>query len=312
MNMRSRLEGPKFPGAPVALALGLVLTLAGVTVPGADETPTLVITNSVLLSWPARSSETNVVVVATSIEGPWVPLLEPTFRRLNELCVAVPTTATQRFYRLKPGFQVFDDASGVPVAWEYEADPGVGHEGMTLTHTNGAVRVRSDASKAEMCWYWPQGAPTGLVDPPSQEEHRDFACSIDILDWGAGINSNVSLTGRATWPDALYSACYGAIDFTGGMADSLFIDIDYGDATFVRSSPCRMTRGKAYRLVFTGVGDRFTLELFEINGASAPVASLTATSDKVPSGVGMPPGFHGGGVNGDVTLDNLRFVGVRP
>lgn len=167
--------------------IGFAIVLASFRAPGADQPTTLVIENSVLLSWPARSNETNVVVVATSIDGPWVPLLEPSFRRLDEICAVVPTRETRQFFALKPGFQVFDDASGVPAPWDYESDPGDGHVGMTLT-----------------------------------------------------------------------------------------------------------------------------LELFDIQGASIPVASMTLTNAMVRSGVAMPPGFHGGGMNGDVTLDNLRFVGVRP
>lgn len=312
--MKIRFDPQPHRCAGVSLAVGVLLTLdlVPVTAVGAGEPPPLGITNRVvLLSWPARSDETNVVVVATSPQGPWVPLLEPTFRRLDELCVAVPTTEAEQYFRLKPGFQVFDDASGVPVPWDYQAD-AAGQEGMTLTHTNGAVRIQGDASKAEVCFYWPHGAPTGWIAPLRQEEHGDFACSIDILSWGEYINSNVSLTGRFWSTSETSGACYGYVDFTNGTAESLVLYIDDPSAPPEQVTRCRTTRGKAYRLVFTGVGDRFGLQLFEVAGASAPVASVTMTNSSVPSGIGMTPGYHMGGVNGDLTVDNFRFVGVRP
>lgn len=294
------------------IALGCLLALAFTPGPtsGTTNPSGLTITPSVLLSWPGRSAETNVVVAAPSLHGPWVPSLEPVFNRLGQVCVAVPVVGTQQYFQLRPGFQIIDDCSGKPNPWVYSTEPS-GGTGVTLTHTNGALRVRASSGGAPVLWYAPTNAPSAADLVSGREPHGDFACSIDVLSWGEMGQSNFYLTARATWEP--YGACYAAIDWEGHASTSMFLFVDWEDPNGITvSAPCPVVRGKSYRLVFFGVGDRLTAQVFEIGGASQPIATAQLVSSKVESGIARTPGIHKGPGGTDVTVDNFRFTGVRP
>ncbi len=67
---------------------------------------------SVLLSWP-QSAQEQIVVGADSLasNAVWTPWPEPIFKRFGQMCVAVPTTASQQFFKTVLGTQFVDDFS---------------------------------------------------------------------------------------------------------------------------------------------------------------------------------------------------------
>jgi hypothetical protein len=66
-----------------------------------------------LACWSQDTAEEQIVVGASSLasDAVWTPWPEPIFKRHGELCMAVPTTATQQFFKLVPGTQFIDDFS---------------------------------------------------------------------------------------------------------------------------------------------------------------------------------------------------------
>ena len=68
---------------------------------------------------------------------------------------------------------------------------------------------------------------------------------------------------------------------------------------------------KSYRLAFTGVGDRLTLKLFDLEDLSLPSAEVTVTTNSLSQGV---PALWIKASTGtyDVTADNYFVSGTKP
>lgn len=303
---RARPLGPCGPGLRLAFCL-----LGGLGALG-SEAPTMTITPSVLLSWPDPGVETQVVVASSSMTPDpkvWQPLLEPVFPRLGALGCAVPVTGQQQFFRLEPGFQVMDDCGGAAGSWEFWAYP-TNNGGVTLRHTNGALRVQAAAGKKETLFLWPAGAPGIPADVAVGQPHRDFACSIDLVAWPDVGRANVWIQGRGTWDP--YAIVAADIHFEGGAATELTVGVQTATVDRFESVPCSMTRGKVYRLTLHGIGDRHTAGLREAGTPDKLVATVSMTSTLIPSGTGVSAGIYTFYRALDVTLDNFLFSGVRP
>ncbi len=98
------------PGKPAALLACLVLAL---TVAGTGlKAQVLDESRAVLLYWPEPTQE-QIVVGADSLasNAVWTPWPEPIFKRFGQMCMAVPTTASQQFFRTALGRQFLDDFS---------------------------------------------------------------------------------------------------------------------------------------------------------------------------------------------------------
>lgn len=291
------------------LALGLVLTTATFAAGAAGETPALTIANAVLVSWPVSDAESYVVVGADAVEGPYVPLLEPVISRPNEKGVAVPATGKQQFYQLKPGFQLFDDGSGASGDWQYWTWP-LDHKGGTLTHTNGALRIQIGPSGPENIYFYPPGAPGASSPPPVTEPHRDFALSIDLLNWN-GLTANFGLLARMTWPPAMMSG--GGLEGKGSGTPLLFSYLNWGADTWLEKSVlCPMVRGRSYRVICTGVGDQLTTQVFELGSTNKLVSSVQMADPKNPSGPAASLFLGYAWPSATITVANYRLTAVRP
>ncbi len=130
--------------------------------------PVLDVEKSVLLSWPQNTVEEQIALGAAILDGPWVPCLEPIFKRPGEVCMAVPTTSTQQYFMLAPGSQFSDDFSGDKGQWEpifYAGDTSK----TTFVQTNGTLRIKGQAGAV---------ASRGCVVPLGPEQlHADVAMS---------------------------------------------------------------------------------------------------------------------------------------
>src|SRR5512135_87546 len=98
------------PSKPAALLACLVLAL---TVPGIGlkaQVPD--ISRAVLLSWPEPTQE-QIVVGTDSVasNAVWTPWPEPIFKRFGQMCMTVPTTASQQFFKTVRGNQFIDNYS---------------------------------------------------------------------------------------------------------------------------------------------------------------------------------------------------------
>ncbi len=299
-------------GSPTAMAaraveLAWMISLAPLLAPGAAHPSDLTIASGVLLSWPERSTETNIVVGADSPEGPWVPCLEPIYTGRGKLAVTVPFSADQQYFQLAPGFPIFDDCSGKPGPWNasfFERGR------FQMTHTNGVLHITARQGEADRAVIWPFNEHLDVADA---SHVSDFATSIDILSWKGIASGSVGILGRAYHQDQnnLY---FGLLTFQAGATVSLQLLGNFSDVSAtLKSTPCRADPSKSHRLVFTGTGSRLAVRLLELGGRAEPVASLVATNSRILLGNGgifLNAGF--GASDFDMTLDNWVYIGARP
>src|SRR5512139_180898 len=98
-------RGPCGRSAALLACLALALTLPAICL----QAQVLDISKSVLLSWPEPAQE-QIVVGSDSPTGPvWTPWPEPIFNRFGQMCMTVPTTASQQFFKPVLGRQFVDD-----------------------------------------------------------------------------------------------------------------------------------------------------------------------------------------------------------
>jgi hypothetical protein len=98
------------PGAKTAVLLVSFVLAAGTIGCLWAQELTVSITNSARLEWPVPAEDC-IVVGANSLasNAVWTPWPEPIYKRFGELCMAVPTTTTQQYFKLVPGTQFIDD-----------------------------------------------------------------------------------------------------------------------------------------------------------------------------------------------------------
>lgn len=292
----------------LVLGLSLALGLISVRAWSAAELPELTINRSVLLSWPDRSTDSNVVVVADSIDGLYTPCLEPIFRRWGGLSTAVPITGAQQFFGLKPGLVFVNDCAEASGPWSaHFFDSG----SFALTHTNGALRITGQRGKSDRAVVWPTAWAENLEDG---RNFADFATSVDILAWDRMTSASIALYGRAHHndEDSLY---FGLLVFEGGQTRSLQICGNFASPSSVtlKTTTCRADPTKAHRLVFSGTGSRLTLTLLQLSEPAGTVASVVVTNSRVQLGGGgilLNAGL--GQSDYDITVDNYMYVGARP
>ena len=239
-------------GRTAALLGGLVLVL---TLPGTGlraQVPDIF--KSVLLSWPEPAQE-QIVVGAGSLTGPvWTPWPEPIYKRFGQMCMAVPTTASQQFFKTVPGRQFVDDFSN---AWGPFTNRNSWMDywlkaGEEWFVTNGVLRVNVILSTNYGFLLLPIGTNAAAT-------HRDFYTSVDILSWTT-TSTNwccFTITGRGYFRSPTYGSGYiGGLlmnDDTGMGVIRLFIydgsEEVWGPTFDTGAIP------PPYRLEFSGVGN---------------------------------------------------------
>ena len=85
------------------------------------DVPSITIAKSVLLAWSENTMNEQIIVGASALESAvWTPWPEPVFNHRGFVSLAVPTSATQQFFKLVPGVQFLDDFKPLP-QWPYTA-----------------------------------------------------------------------------------------------------------------------------------------------------------------------------------------------
>jgi hypothetical protein len=171
------------------------------------DAPVLDIEKSVLLSWPQNTAEEQIVLGATTANGPWVPWLEPIFKRQGTVCMAVPITfgeqwlTPEQFFKLGPGTQFSDDfnvaqspyaskGAWVPYFWNV-ADSA--RYVVTVTNENNTLRVQAIAVPLD---------GRVIVAPPGPDVVvGDFCASVDILDWDGNVTDESFAIYARGWRD---------------------------------------------------------------------------------------------------------------
>jgi hypothetical protein len=310
-RMTDRIYKPgRAPGKPAVLLAWLVLAL---TVPDTGlNAQVLDISRAALLSWPEPTQE-QIVLGADSpaSNAVWTPWPEPIFKRFGQMCMTVPTTASQQYFKLVPGRQFADDFSDTQMPYTnrgpWKLTPNT--PDCEFLVTNGVLRLN---------WH---GTNDGLfvAQPLGSEDDtniNNFFMSVDILDWvPSGTNWNFfALLGRGVFVGASGYAYGGGLALqrqgTPGKVEPFVSSGGYGTfgAPFdIGESP------PPYRLEFSGVGYNFSLRVVNLT-TKVVFRQVNVTY------VGNTQGFMGLSVSAqagleksrNITVDNFFATGTKP
>jgi hypothetical protein len=115
--------------------------------------------------------------------------------------------------------------------------------------------------------------------------YTDFGISVDVLDWNPaepdtiiGVLARTSNIGLGT------TNGYGALLDVSG---SFFLQVIAGEAgtTLVSQNVAGLTPSANYRIVFEGVGQNLSAQLYDLANPLVPLASLNSTNATYSSGV---------------------------
>lgn len=276
------------------------------------DVPSAEITNSVLLSWSENTAEEQIVVGADSLasNAVWTPWPEPIFKRQGQLCMTVPVTAQQQFFKLVPGTQFIDDFSDptepfatrspwVPYFW-VSGDSSR----FSLTVTNSAFRIRTLSPPLDGRIVI---APPGpLADLPV---FRDFSASVDILNFTASGFAEFYIFGRGHIPIPFPGDSNGYLGIIHLNPSPAVIGIWDGIGGH-SGPPFTYDPAARYRLQFSAVGTKLTVRLVNLTtgqNLEQTLALGTFSQGYVTLAVGSTPGG-----SYDITLDNFFVTGTKP
>lgn len=278
--------------------------------------------NSILLTWPEHTAEEMTAVSADSVEGPYDRLCpEPISKRFGQFCLAVPTTARAQFIRLVPGTQFVDDfdppkwpyaTKGDWVPWFYHANDNATR--WSVTAANAVLRARTLQTPADATGRLAITPPGPLVSV------RDFYASVDILDLTATHeNGLVQIAARTVWdPDSGFpgnsNGYLGGVAPNGDGVNRAQLNFFPGAWPPIKGKVFAFKPGTPYRLIFSGVGQRFSVELVDLDTGQAPVERLEVANPTVTFTQGFVGLFvqTGGPAVIDAVLDNFFVTGTKP
>ena len=314
-RMTDRIYKPGHaPGKPAVLLAWLVLAL---TVPGTGlNAQVLDISRSVLLSWPEPTQE-QIVVGADSAasNAVWTPWPEPIFKRFGQMCMTVPTTASQQYFKLVAGRQFLDDFSD---AWgpftnrgsymEFSKNPGE-----EWYVTNGVLRLAAVHSAYAGFLLAPLGTNAAA-------KHEDFFTSADILDWVTnGTNwSLFSLLGRYVIGTPTSGNGYGGLLSlnSGGIAGRVKLIIGYPFVEVDGPTFDMAAHPPPYRLEFSGVGNPICQLRFRVLSLTTKALIAEQTLSATGCTNGVPAIWinkrNEAGDTFSVTADNYFVTGTKP
>jgi hypothetical protein len=275
---------------------------------------TLSITNCARLEWP-QPAEDCIVVGASSLasNAVWTPWPEPIFKRFGEMCMAVPTTSTQQFFKLVPGTQFIDDFSDPqePFAIRNPWVPGfyvpADATRWDVSSSNGGLRIQTLEIPAD---------PTGrlVIKPPGPYvQVKDFWLAVDILNIEAAHQlASIGLAARGAgsgWPGTV-NGYIGSV-YPNHDARNQARLILWNGSSDTPGHAFTFKPGTPYRLIFSGVGSRLSVELIDLELQQPAVAPLVVTDSTFSQGF---VGFfmEVGAASCDMTLDNFFVTGTKP
>ncbi len=259
------------------------------------------------LEWRSWST----LLEATELGGPWKPCPEIAFPEAGALGVSIPLSESARFFRLAPGFQVVDNFG---TSWDFtswKTAPMGGGQGRrpSVAMVNGHARLRgTGTNNQDFVMYW------GFSQAPA----RESLASVDIVDWDETMeDASLGLVLRVksekdVWMGATeglpHDRYAGLLTFkkAGSPSESVLSITGPGGDPLGESEPFpAVDPAKQYRLRFWAVGDRLTLELFDLANLQTPIATCGATDGRVPAGVDALCGTKSANGTYDVTIDRL-------
>lgn len=276
------------------------------------DSPVLRIAHAVCLSWSENTTEEQIVVSADSPTDPvWTPCPEPMFRRGGRLCVTVPVTQAEQYFKAVPGTQFSDDFNSVKEPFASRNDWGplffdpTDAARFMLTLVNEAFQIETVTR--------PVDGQVAIFPPGGGPVLRDFTASVDILDWASSQESALGIAGRVQGgPGRVENAYLGSVRVNpaAGTGQLWF----YDGASDVQASPTfPITLDSDYRLEFSVIGRQLELRLWKLAETEVAVAQ-----GRRQASTSLPPGRVALWVNtrGSTdyrrTLDNFSVTGTKP
>ena len=264
--------------------------------------------NAVLLSWPEPATE-QIVIGASSLasNAVWSPWPEPIFKRSGQLCMAVPATEKERYFKLVPGTQFVDDFSAT---W----GPFTNRNSWRPFYNEGTDKFIATNGVLQLNWHGPIEGGFGLRPPGPDIQVRDFYMSLDVLDWVTS-GANWSMIGLIARGNLAYNWDYGGgllLNY-GGVRGRVAPDIwFYTTETFGPSFDIQQIP-PPYRLQFWGVGPKLHFRVLSLTTGQI-LAELTLTHSAADQGfvclwISAP---SGGSESHSITVDNFFVTGTRP
>jgi len=287
------------PTVPVEVTIDNFLVLA-------YPAPDLAIERAVCLSWPEDTKEEQIVVGAASVEGPWTPWPEPIFKRSGQICMDVPITASERYFKLMPGTQYSDDFNPPqpPYTKKDSWIPAFVESGdasrILITNLDGTLQFHGVST--------PIDGRFGLTIPGPSIVVRDFSASLDILDWDPnGVEQAASIGARLLGSNGYY----GIVNFNEWSQGTGTLHLFPVGGTAAVGSMITFTRGKNYRLCFSGVGSILSVRLYDLENLAEPISRVQLTNNTSSQGsVAVATAVYG--ISGPMTLDNFLVTGTKP
>ena len=271
------------------------------------------IEKAVLLSWPEPAQE-HIVLGSNSLasNAVWTPWPEPIFKRFGELCMTVPTVATQQFFKLVPGRQFADDFSESwgPFtnrnSWVEWVDDPVGEQWIV---TNGVLRLD---------WNAPSGIPGFALFPlgvtNAEAVLGDVYMSVDMLDCvTSGTNFAVfALAARFTLDEGGEKAYLGALYVNYHGLPGVVQPVMYNGSNYKYGAPINIQQyPPPYRLQFSAVGTKLSLRVLHLSTGQFMGDAVNMPSSLYPTGKAAL--FISGRANPDdsftITADNFFLTG---
>ncbi|MHC1763144.1 MAG: hypothetical protein AB9869_02400 [Verrucomicrobiia bacterium] len=274
------------------------------------DADTLDIENAVCLTWPENTAEEQVVVGASSLEGPWTPWPEPIYQRQGALCMTVPTATAQQFFKRAPGTQFIDNFDDLkePFAtrnsWEPFFMDFADASRFAFTMVNGAFKIESLTR--------PQLGQVAIFSPGGGPVVSDFCASVDILEWASSQESALGFAGRTQGsPTALSNAYLGSLRMNRSASTGQLWFFN-GESDVRASDVFGISPDSDYRFQFSAIGSRLNLRVFRIAKPPTLVAEGALQDSRFSSGRVALWVNTRGSANYSRIVDNFIVTGTNP
>jgi hypothetical protein len=274
------------------------------------ETPVLNVEPSLLLSWQEDTFEDQIVVATDSLTNKvWTPCPRTLFKGDGQLCMAVPTTAKQQFFKLVPGVQFADDFSPAKAPFSTRMPYT-----LTWSHAGDSVSVTNDVMRI-----FTQGPVNGgfTINPPLlSAQTADFHASVDILDWVTSANNwgCIGIIGRGVYYDANSGNGFiGSLVLNpSGVKGKVQLQFwDGGTTIFGPSFTYQM--GTPYRLQFSAVGRNLLIRVLNLQTMEVVKEMKYSSSAFQKGGICLWVGTQESvRQTHEIILDNFFATGTKP
>jgi len=213
-----------------------------------------------------------------------------------------------------------NDTAPAPAWAHYDPLNGITAPPASFTFPSGHYRIVSPAQLDPGC-----GAGPARAGSIRSEIYGSFYVSVDLIDWDDtvrqvfGVIARANTVGLGTTEGYLFSYELGGGTLPNTTGGDLDMSPLAGEAPLgqieTNSSGVHLTKGKQYRMTFSGAGNYFIGRIFDLADPLVPIKTVLGTDTKTPvpytSGkVGLVVASQGScTVGGDATFDNF-FVDV--